>query len=73
MYINLLGQNQGKGQNYPVYVAKNFYIGTRFLGIFRNTDWQNVPPELPTPSGENKFERGFPWPVAWQHWNNFKR
>lgn len=73
MYINLLGQNQGKGQNYPVYVATNFYIGTRFLGIFRNTEWQNVPPEPPTPSGKNKFDRGFPWPVAWQHWNNFKR
>lgn len=74
MYINLLGQNQGKGKSYPVYVAKNFPIGSRFLGIFRNTAWQNVPPEpTPTPSGKNKFERGFPWPVAWQHWNNFKR
>lgn len=73
MYINLLGQNQGKGINYPVYVAENFYIGTRFLGIFRNTEWQNVPPEPPTPSGEGKRKDKFPFPVAWQHWNNFKR
>ena len=69
MYINLLGQNQGRGQNYPAYVATNFYIGTRFLGIFRNKEWQNIPP-TPTPSGESKKDK-FPWPVALHHWQNF--
>ena len=73
MYINLLGQNQGKGKSYPVYVAKNFPIGSRFLGIFRNTAWQNVPPEPEPEPTTSKRKDKFPWPVAWQHWDNFKR
>lgn len=26
-----------------------------------------------TPPSEDKKPRKFPWPVAWNHWNNFKR
>lgn len=70
-YLNLLGQNQGKGKNYPVYVA-NLNIALRFLGIFRNTAWQNVPPE-PEPSKDSEYKDHFPWAVAWKHWNNYKR
>ena len=42
-----LGQNQGHGTKAPVTrdkVSLNY-----FLGIFRNTEWQNVPPTPPTP------------------------
>lgn len=70
-YLKLLGQNQGKGQNYPVYVA-SLNIGSRFLGIFRNKNWQGVSP-TPTPTTGVDEKKKFPFPVAWQHWNNFKR
>lgn len=41
-----------------------------FLGIFRNTEWEYIPPTPPTPTEEKK--KHFPWPVAWSHWDNFK-
>ena len=40
-----------------------------FLGIFRNEDWY-IPPQ-PTPSTEKK--KKFPWAIAWNHWDNFRR
>ena len=70
--IPILGQNQGQGSAAPSNVV-NWYLNT-FLGAFRNTDWDVTPPESPTPTpteGEKKKE--FPWPVAWHHWQNFKR
>lgn len=30
------------------------------------------PSPTPTPSGKTKLNKKFPWPVAWEHWDNFK-
>ena len=40
-----------------------------FQGAFRYIPWQQPVP--PTPSQE--IRKKFPWPVAWKHWNGFKR
>ena len=40
-----------------------------FLGIFRNRDWY-VPPPPPEPTEK---KRKFPWAIAWNHWDGFKR
>lgn len=41
-----------------------------FLGIFRNGDWY-IPPEPPTPTEVKK--KKFPWVIAWNNWDGFKR
>lgn len=64
--LKCLGQNQG---SYNVKVTEISL--SNFLGIFRNTDWDNTPPPTPTPATEKK--KSFPWPVAWAHWTNFKK
>lgn len=70
-YIYCLGQNQGKGQYYVAYVEKVY--NADFLGIFRNTEWDQTPPPGPEPEPkDNKIENEFPWAVAWNHWENFK-
>lgn len=66
-YVKLLGQNQG-GVNGNVNVVNTSM--TRFLGIFRNTNWRESPTP-PTPTGQKEKDK-FPWPVAWAHWQNFK-
>lgn len=65
--LDFLGQNQGDNTSSdPSCIAS---VGlNNFLGIFRNTNWTTPP----TPTEEPKKKK-FPWPVAWQHWNNFKR
>ncbi len=65
--LNFLGQNQGQGSSNPSNIA-NLPL-TNFLGIFRNTNWQQPEPE----PEEEKKKRKFPWVVAWSHWQNFKR
>lgn len=69
-YLQILGQHQGESQSaYTSYVnVRNFEIGSRFLGIFRNTEWVVTPPPV-----EDKKKKKFPYPVAWHHWQNFKR
>ena len=67
-YINSFGQVPGiHGINGTAQVDRlNLYD---FLGIFRNQNWQTTPP--PTPSSK-RTKKGFPWAVAWNHWDNFK-
>ena len=38
-----------------------------FLGIFRNTDWQEPEPE-PEEEEEKKKKKEFPWVTAWNYW-----
>ena len=61
---------QGK---YKIYLSTKTYTSQGFIYNPYSDSTPTPPTPEPTPSGENKFERGFPWPVAWQHWNNFKR
>lgn len=70
-YLNILGQHQGEASSaVDSFVnVRNFEIGSRFLGIFRNSNWAG---SSPTPT-ETKTKKKFPYPVAWQHWENFKR
>ena len=65
--LHFLGQNQGQGSSNPSNIA-NLPL-TNFLGIFRNTNWQQPEPE----PEEEKKKHKFPWVVAWSHWQNFKR
>lgn len=66
--IKLVSQNF---YGYHYVVREDAYLGSAFLGIFRYKPWHTTPP-TPTPTqGVKKKE--FPWPVAWQHWRNFKR
>ena len=65
--LNFLGQNQGQGISNPSNIAT--LPLTNFLGIFRNTNWQQPEPE----PEEEKKKHKFPWVVAWSHWQNFKR
>lgn len=69
-YLNILGQHQGEASSaVDSFVnVRNFQIGNRFLGIFRNTEWQAPTP----PIEETKKKKKFPYPVAWNHWENFK-
>ena len=60
-----LGQNQGSKWVNIVEIKLNY-----FAGIFRNTNWTQSPTP-PSPSGTSKKDK-FPWPIAWQHWSNFK-
>lgn len=71
-YLNILGQHQGEASSaVDSFVnVRNFEIGSRFLGIFRNTSWRSQPEPEPE---EDKKKRKFPYPVAWHHWQNFKR
>lgn len=64
--IKCLGQNQGSKWVNIVNVKLS-----AFAGIFRNTNWDSTPSPTPSPGGQKKAK--FPWPVAWQHWSNFKR
>ena len=64
--MNFLGQNQGQGSLKPSNIA-NISLAN-FIGAFRNSNW--VAPK-PTPKNDKKHK--FPWAVAWQHWDNFKR
>ena len=56
--LRCLGQNQGQGSSSgtPSNVV-NLYTNT-FLGAFRNTSWNNVPPTPPTPTIKRE---NFPW------------
>ena len=67
-YMYLVGQNQG-GYNGNVNRTR-FYMPARFLGAFRNTNWETSPTP-PTPT-ETPTKKHFPWAVAWHHWSNFK-
>ena len=64
--MNFLGQNQGQGSLKPSNIA-NISLAN-FIGAFRNSNWST-----PKPTPENDKKRKFPWAVAWQHWDNFKR
>ena len=68
-WLNILGQHQGESDSAATSFVNvtNFEIGSRFLGIFRNSEWQVTPP------AEETKKKKFPYPVAWQHWPNFKR
>ena len=64
--IALLSENWNG--NTTVHVANKSL--SNFLGIFRNTNWFSGPTPEP---GRSTKKRNFPWPVAWSHWNNFKK
>lgn len=64
--MNFLGQNQGQGSLKPSNIA-NISLAN-FIGAFRNSNWAT-----PNPKPENDKKHKFPWAVAWQHWDNFKR
>lgn len=65
--MNFLGQNQGGNTSTdPSNIA--LISLTNFLGIFRNVNWNQ-----PQPHPSESKKRKFPWPVAWHHWQNFKR
>lgn len=65
-YIKMLGQNQG-GVNGNVNVANSSL--SRFLGVFRNINWETSPTP-PTPTRKKK--KKFPWAIAWANWDSFK-
>ena len=65
--MNFLGQNQGQGSLKPSNIA-NISLAN-FIGAFRNSNWVKAPE--PTPENDKKHK--FPWAIAWQHWDNFKR
>ena len=64
--MNFLGQNQGQGSLKPSNIA-NISLAN-FIGAFRNSNWAT-----PEPTPENDKKHKFPWAIAWQHWDNFKR
>ena len=64
--MNFLGQNQGQGSLNPSNIA-NISLAN-FIGAFRNSNWST-----PKPSPKDEKKHKFPWAVAWQHWDNFKR
>lgn len=64
--MDLLGQNQGQGNLAPSNVTPLNIA--RFLGAFRNTDWDDSPPE---PYQGGIRAKKFPWPVAWNNWQGF--
>ena len=64
--MNFLGQNQGQGSLKPSNIA-NISLAN-FIGAFRNSNWST-----PKPTPKNDKKHKFPWSVAWQHWDNFKR
>lgn len=64
--MNFLGQNQGQGSLNPSNIA-NISLAN-FIGAFRNSNWAT---SKPTTKDEKKHK--FPWAIAWQHWDNFKR
>lgn len=64
--IKLLGQNQGQGSLAGSNIATVSLA--RFLGAFRNTDWDDSPP-VPYQGGIKA--KKFPWPVAWNNWQGF--
>lgn len=67
-YIRCVGQNQGQTSSGPV--NSTTLNLNNFLGVFRNTKWQEPAPTPPTPTDTKK--KKFPWVVAWHHWDNFK-
>lgn len=70
-YMYIVGQHQGESSSAATSFVnrRNWNVGTRFLGAFRNNNW-TAPSPTPT---ETKKKKKFPYPVAWQHWENFKR
>lgn len=68
-YIRLLSQNF---YGYHYVTVQQAYLGSAFLGIFRFIPWESPTP-TPTPSLQIPDKEGFPWAVAWRHWNNFKK
>ena len=64
--MNFLGQNQGQGSLNPSNIA-NISLAN-FIGAFRNSNWATS-----KPSTKDQKKHKFPWAVAWQHWDNFKR
>lgn len=69
-YMYIVGQHQGESSSAATSFVnrKNWEVGPRFLGVFRNTEWQAPTP----PTEEGKKKKKFPYPVAWNHWENFK-
>ena len=64
--MNFLGQNQGQGSLNPSNIA-NISLAN-FIGAFRNSNWATS-----KPSTKDEKKHKFPWAIAWQHWDNFKR
>lgn len=64
--MNFLGQNQGQGSLKPSNIA-NISLAN-FIGAFRNSNWATS-----KPSTKDEKKHKFPWSIAWQHWDNFKR
>ena len=64
--MNFLGQNQGQGSLNPSNIA-NISLAN-FIGAFRNSNWATS-----KPSTKDEKKHKFPWTIAWQHWDNFKR
>ena len=64
--MNFLGQNQGQGSLNPSNIA-NISLAN-FIGAFRNSNWATS-----KPSSKDEKKHKFPWAIAWQHWDNFKR
>lgn len=64
--MNFLGQNQGQGSLNPSNIA-NISLAN-FIGAFRNSNWATS-----KPSTKDEKKHKFPWSIAWQHWDNFKR
>ena len=64
--MKLLGQNQGQGSLAGSNIATISLA--RFLGAFRNTDWDDSPP-VPYQGGIKA--KKFPLPVAWNNWQGF--
>lgn len=64
--MNFLGQNQGQGSLNPSNIA-NISLAN-FIGAFRNSNWTTS-----KPSTKDEKKHKFPWAIAWQHWDNFKR
>lgn len=66
--ISLLSQNyRNASATYGSAFSIDTVSLTPFLGIFRFDLWQTAPIIGPT-----KKKREFPWPVAWNNWENFK-
>ena len=64
-YIMLLSQNF---YGYHKVVLESAYLGTAFLGAFRYIPW-----ETPTPPTPTTKRKKFPWAVAWENWDGFKK
>ena len=62
-YIQLLSQNF-YGHHYVT--VERAYLGSAFLGVFRYSRWNDTPVQ-------KKKSGTFPWPIAWNYWQGFKK